>query len=79
MNLNGELKKDICRIRKLIIFVFGFTLVIFGMILLFIPGPGIPVIFFGFVVLAAEFLWARHLLRGIKKEVRKSRKWFKKI
>ena len=73
------LERDIKEIKRLIVLVVGLTVVIIGAFLMFLPGPGIPTIFFGIVILAAEFLWARHLLKRIKKEVKKSGKWFKRI
>ena len=44
----------------------GFTLLAFGLVLIFTPGPGWLVILSGLAVLAAEFLWARRLLDRLK-------------
>ncbi len=43
-------------------FVCGASLVVGGIILLPLPGPGWLVIFLGLGVLATEFAWAAHLL-----------------
>ncbi len=51
---------------RVIIFVVGFTVIAFGVVLLFTPGPAIVVIPVGLAILATEFLWARRLLRRIK-------------
>ena len=75
----GWLERDIRTIKKLIVLVIGLTVMIMGIMLLFLPGPGIPIIFLGIVILAAEFLWARYLLKRIRKEFRKSKKLFKKL
>jgi len=51
--------------RRLIIVVFGYTLLIIGILLAIpgVPGPGILVVWGGLAILAAEFLWARRLLK----------------
>ena len=61
-----ELMNDV---RRLVILVFGLTVLIIGLVLLFIPGPGIPVIVFGLIILALEFVWARRILRKFKGKV----------
>lgn len=57
--------------KKVIISVVGFTILFVGFALLFLPGPGIVVIFFGLVVLAVEFVWAKRLLERLKNEAGK--------
>ncbi|MEK7793472.1 MAG: PGPGW domain-containing protein [Candidatus Hydrogenedentota bacterium] len=54
--------------RRLVIAVIGVTVVLFGVLLLFIPGPGTVVIAAGVAVLATEFIWARVLLKRMKHE-----------
>ena len=51
----------------------GFVLLIAGVILLPLPGPGILVIALALAVLAGEFAWARKLLDRIKHQVEKLR------
>ena len=48
-------KKTPERIRKITIFVIGFSVVGIGIILLPLPGPGWAIIFIGFAILASEF------------------------
>lgn len=48
------------------VFVIGWLLVIGGVILLPLPGPGWLVIFLGLGVLATEFAWAHHLLQRLR-------------
>ena len=38
-----------------------------GLALLVLPGPGIPLLIAGLVILATEFAWAESLLRRVKK------------
>ncbi len=53
----------------LITIVFGFTILLIGVALLVLPGPGTLVIIIGLAILAGHFLWAKRLLDKIKKEV----------
>ena len=43
----------------------------FGIILLFIPGPGILFIFIGLSLLGIYIIWARMILIKIKSNIRK--------
>jgi uncharacterized protein (TIGR02611 family) len=52
--------------KRLIKIVIGFTLLLAGLVMLITPGPGWAAIIGGLVLLAAEFAWARWLLRKIK-------------
>ena len=53
--------------RRIVVSVIGFTILLFGIALLFLPGPAFIVIPVGLGVLATEFLWARRLLREAKR------------
>jgi uncharacterized protein (TIGR02611 family) len=48
-------------LRKVLTFAFGSVVVLTGVLLLVLPGPGWVVIFAGLGILAAEFTWARRL------------------
>jgi uncharacterized membrane protein len=50
-------------IRQVAVLIAGFLLVLAGIAMLVLPGPGLVVIVLGCVVLATEFVWAHHLLR----------------
>ena len=54
------------QVKRVIKAVFGFTLLIIGIVMFVTPGPGWLVVFSGLAVLAAEFLWARRLLDRLK-------------
>lgn len=45
-------------LRKILIFSIGWVVVITGVILLPLPGPGWAIIFLGFAILATEFTTA---------------------
>ena len=57
--------------KRLVKIVVGFTLLILGIALIVLPGPAIVVIPIALAILAGEFVWARKLLRRIKKEVQR--------
>jgi tellurite resistance protein TerC len=48
---------------RLVVLVFGATIVLLGLVMVVTPGPGILVIFLGLGLLALEFAWAARLLR----------------
>lgn len=48
--------------KRIAVLVVGSALVVVGLALLVLPGPGILVIIAGLAVLASEFAWAEHLL-----------------
>ena len=65
-------------VKRSFIALMGGTLVLIGIALLVLPGPGIVIILAGLALLATEFLWARRAMQHCKsafKEARKS-KWF---
>lgn len=53
-------------LKKLIILIVGLTLVIIGIALLVLPGPGLVTIALGLGVLSLEFVWAKHLFKKMK-------------
>lgn len=56
------------QVRRIFLIIAGFTLLLAGLAMLVTPGPGLPVIFLGLGLLAAEFVWARRLMERIKHE-----------
>jgi len=59
------------RLKRGIILIIGGTLVLFGILLLVLPGPGLLVIIAGLAVLATEFAFAEKALSKVKKSVKK--------
>lgn len=51
----------------------GGTVLLVGVAMLVLPGPGIVVIIAGLAILATEFMWAKHALRNAKDAVDKAR------
>ena len=60
--------------KKFFIALIGGTVLLFGVVLLVLPGPGIPVIAGGLAILATEFFWARRALRNAKSTAAKVRR-----
>ncbi len=56
--------------RKVVVAVVGGTVVLFGIVLIFTPGPAMIVIPAGLAILATEFVWARIMLRKVKSRAR---------
>jgi uncharacterized protein (TIGR02611 family) len=55
--------------RKTIIGVVGGTLVVAGIALIVLPGPAMVLIPIGLAILGTEFVWARKLMRKVKRMI----------
>jgi uncharacterized protein (TIGR02611 family) len=55
-------------VRRFTVFVVGLVVVLVGIVLIPLPGPGWLVVFTGFAILATEFTWAEILLHQAKKQ-----------
>lgn len=62
------------RVKKVFIGLIGGTLLLLGIVMLILPGPGLPVIAAGLALLATEFFWARRALRNAKGTAAKVRR-----
>ena len=60
--------------KRVIVTIIGTTVLAFGVILLFTPGPAIIVIPIGLAILGTEFVWARMLLHKVKEKLMKNQK-----
>ncbi len=54
--------------RRLAVLVVGSGVIMVGIAMLVLPGPGTVVIPVGLAILSTEFLWARRILHRLKKE-----------
>ena len=54
--------------RRAIVIVAGGALVVGGVAMLVLPGPGLLVIIAGLAVLAKEFVWAERALHSMKRK-----------
>jgi uncharacterized protein (TIGR02611 family) len=60
--------------KKFFIALMGGTVVLIGVAMLVLPGPGMLVIAGGLAILATEFLWARRAWRKAKSAAAKVRR-----
>jgi uncharacterized protein (TIGR02611 family) len=58
--------KSIKTAKRIIVAIFGFTVLIIGIAMIVLPGPALIVVPLGLAILASEFLWARKLLKKLK-------------
>jgi uncharacterized protein (TIGR02611 family) len=66
-------------IRRTIIGVVGCTIVLVGLLLIFLPGPGALVILLGLAVLGTEFVWARRLIHRARELGRQGQQYVKSL
>jgi uncharacterized protein (TIGR02611 family) len=52
--------------KRIAVTIAGFAVLIVGIAMLVLPGPGIVVIIAGLAILATEYVWAERLLRMAK-------------
>lgn len=55
-------------IRWVVVATVGATLILLGLLFMVLPGPGIPLIIAGFVILASEFAWAEVVVQRMRRE-----------
>ena len=62
-------KLNLRSIKKIIIAVIGFTILIIGVLMIVLPGPAFIVIPLGLAILATEFVWAKKWLDKVKQKI----------
>ncbi len=60
--------KTVRQAKRFFKILFGFTLLLLGVVMLVTPGPGWLTMGLGLALLAAEFVWARRLLERLKEQ-----------
>ena len=65
------MNKTLKQIRRIIVAVVGFTLLLIGLAMIVLPGPAIIVIPVALAILGTEFVWARRVLEKVKDKIRK--------
>ena len=63
--------------RRIVITVLGTTVLLIGLLLVFLPGPAVIVIPAGLAILGVEYAWARRWLNLIKTRTQKTFNDFK--
>jgi uncharacterized protein (TIGR02611 family) len=61
-------------VKKFLIALIGGTVLLLGVAMLVLPGPGALVIAAGVAILATEFVWARRVWRKAKVTVARARR-----
>ncbi len=61
--------KNIKQVKRIIVTIIGFTLLIIGIAMMILPGPALLVIPLGLAILASEYIWARRLMKKIKNKL----------
>jgi uncharacterized protein (TIGR02611 family) len=64
--------KTLKQVKRLVIGLVGFTVLVIGVAMIVLPGPAFIVIPIGLGILATEFIWAKSLLRTVKQRIEKS-------
>jgi len=62
------------QVKRLVIGLIGFTVLVIGVAMIVLPGPAFIVIPIGLGILATEFIWAKSLLRTVKQRIVKNKK-----
>jgi uncharacterized protein (TIGR02611 family) len=64
--------KSLSLLRRMIVAVLGVVIVVIGIVLLFIPGPGTVVIIAGLAVLGSEFERPRRWVQLLRERARRA-------
>ncbi len=60
---------------KVVVGLLGAAIVLLGVVMIPLPGPGWLVVFAGLAILSVEYVWAKHLLRYGRDKVRVWTRW----
>lgn len=64
------MKQPLKVVKKITIALIGFPLLLFGIILIPLPGPGLVVCFVALLILSAEFDWSKTYLDKARREIK---------
>jgi uncharacterized protein (TIGR02611 family) len=59
--------------KRIAVTIAGFAVLLAGIALLVLPGPGWLLIFVGLTILATEYVWARRLLNAAKRKAEQAK------
>ncbi len=66
--------KTIKQLKRVIIGIIGFTILIIGIAMIALPGPAFIIIPAGLSILATEFLWAKKIVQKFKEKFEQLKK-----
>lgn len=78
MKVDKEKKSLTTHTRRVVGTVVGTTVLLAGIVLLFIPGPGILVVLLGLSLLAREYDWAQDILHWARERYHRAAERFKR-
>lgn len=70
--MTAYLLKSIKQVKRLIVAIVGFTVLIIGVAMVVLPGPAFVVIPIGIGILATEFAWANSLFKKVKARLQRT-------
>jgi uncharacterized protein (TIGR02611 family) len=70
----GQRRERATLVRRFLIALMGGTVVLIGIALLILPGPGVVIMAAGLAILATEFLWARRTMLRCRSAVDQARR-----
>jgi uncharacterized protein (TIGR02611 family) len=62
------------KLKRLLVAVIGFTILVIGIAMIVLPGPAVVVIPLALGILATEFVWAARLLHRVRERIEEYRK-----
>jgi uncharacterized protein (TIGR02611 family) len=62
------------KLKRLLVAVIGFTILVIGIAMIVLPGPAIVVIPLALGILATEFVWAARLLHRVRERIEEYRR-----
>jgi uncharacterized protein (TIGR02611 family) len=72
--MNEVIHNTFKKVKRIIIGVIGFTVLLIGIAMIVLPGPAFIVIPIALGILATEFVWARRLLKKVKRQIKGNNK-----
>ena len=69
-----SIKLTLKSVKKIIVAVVGFTILLIGIFMIVLPGPAFIVIPLGLAILATEFVWAKKWLDKVKQKISEQKK-----
>jgi uncharacterized protein (DUF2062 family) len=65
--------------KRLVVVIIGGTVLLFGVVMIVLPGPAVLVIPIGLAILGTEFAWARLLLNRVRRKTEEMRAKLQKV
>lgn len=72
-NLSSGWIPNLKFLKRIVIAIVGFTVLLLGIVMIVLPGPAFIIIPLGLAILATEFVWAQRLLTKAKAYFEKQR------